>query len=523
MRLPVVSICVVCLGLSLFVTSCNPEDIDNPVEPKELSKRPFFSSFSFLKEYNASLSHDFKGDIIGDSLILINCYKVNEVVSLIPSFEGNYVSVDINGVNQSSGITPNNYTDSLTYHLTDSLGNEASYKVIVNAFNGVPRIDIHTEGAADIVSKDTYIGATLTISNNLKHGGNGTYACEIRGRGNATWNNHPKKPYKIKLKEKANLFRFHTDKDWVLLAEYCDKSLMRSAYIFGLSKIANLPYTVNLQYADLYLNDEYRGTYILTEQVEIEKYRVALESDGYLIEDDLYYDREPLYFTTSKCGYNYTFKYPKPDKGEIAKDDEKYTYINSFMNEFEEALYSDNFKDPDTGYRKYIDTQSFVRWFLATELPGNLEPNLFYYLEKRGDKLHLGPIWDAEWSLGLAARGGDFYGWYLYPYEAKYDIEIWGKNKYFTRLFEDPYFTSLLKQEWKEMKQRIDGFKAEMAVCRNYIEYTQEDNFIKWPILDEYVSVGLIALGSWEAEVDYIEKFFEKRLDWFDGYINALQ
>jgi hypothetical protein len=507
--------------LCLAFVSCETIEPEPEIE-KEVSKRPFFTSFSFRKENNQTLFNDVKGEFVEDSVILVSCFKVDNVRSLIATFEGNFRTVEVNGVLQYSDKSMNDYTDTLSYHLTDSVGNIANYTVLVNAMNGVPRLDIYTAGGVPIISKEDYVDATLTISNNLQKGGNGVYECEIRGRGNATWNNHPKKPYKIKLKKKTSLFGFPAEKDWVLLADYCDKSLMRTAYIFGLSKIAGMEFSVHFQYCDLYLNGEYRGTYILTEQVEKSKKRVAIEDDGYLIEDDLYYEYEPIYFTTSLQGYNYTFKHPNPSKGEIVVGDERYNYIKGFLDDFERVLYSDEFTDPDTGYRQYIDIESFVKWFLATELPGNLEPNLFYYMPQKGGKLKIGPIWDAEWSLGLAAKGGDYYGWHLYPYEAKHDIAIWAENKYYKRLLLDPYFVSQVQLEWSEMKKRIESFQTDMNDYRDYIKHTQESNFTKWPILDEYVSVGLIALGSWEAEVDYIEDFFAKRLEWFDGYITSL-
>lgn len=123
--------CIVYL-LFCLVTSCNQtEDLYN-LEHKELSKNPSFISYSFLRENNSSLSQNYIGEIIGDSLIVLNCYHVNDVKSLIPTFEGNFTSVTINGAPQYSGITKNDYSDDLLCHLKDSVGNERFYKIIVN-------------------------------------------------------------------------------------------------------------------------------------------------------------------------------------------------------------------------------------------------------------------------------------------------------------------------------------------------------------------------------------------------------
>ena len=54
------------------------------------------------------------------------------------------------------------------------------------------------------------------------------------------------------------------------------------------------------------------------------------------------------------------------------------------------------------------------------------------------------------------------------------------------------------------------------------ITLTQSDNFARWPVLDQYLGAGLIALGSWDAEVDYVNTFFQQRIVWMDDYIMNL-
>jgi hypothetical protein len=85
-------------------------------------------------------------------------------------------------------------------------------------------VDVYVDGGEEIVSKDDYLKAVIVISEN----GRPVVSSKgkIKGRGNYTWN-YPKKPYKIKFDEKQSVFGFPENKDWVLLADYCDKSLMR--------------------------------------------------------------------------------------------------------------------------------------------------------------------------------------------------------------------------------------------------------------------------------------------------------
>lgn len=379
---------------------------------------------------------------------------------------------------------------------------------------GIPSVEINTENLTSIVSKTDYVEAIIKISNCIPYE-EVEMSCKIRGRGNATWKDYPKKPYKIKLEKKLSLFGFPANKDWVLLAEYCDKSLLRTSFMCEVSKAVGINYTVNYQHVEVTLNGEYLGVYVLTDQVEKGENRVPVEEEGYLIEDDNYYNKEPLFFT-STLGYNYTFKYPNADKGNINKGDEKYVFINNFIANMEDALLS--IPVDNENYKLFIDIKSFAKWYVVAEVTGNWEPNLFYAIYSQGCKLKMLPMWDAEWSLGLASKGNDKdpNGWFIHPHESRYDIHIWKDRKYFQYLFKDPSFVAEVKEVWNEFKQHIDEVKYIISMKQEEIQYAQQDNFIKWPILGEYIAVSLVSFQTWQEEVEYILSFFDKRVKWLD-------
>jgi len=380
----------------------------------------------------------------------------------------------------------------------------------------LPQLEITTVGGAAVDSKEDYVRATIRLS-----GDNGTLEAEgkVRGRGNATWD-YEKKPYKIKLDEKMSLCGFPADRDWVLLAEYCDKSLMRTAWMCALSRLAGMPYTINYQHIDLTLNGEYLGIYLLADQVERASHRVNISSDGYLFENDNYWYNEPLYFSTATHHTYFTFKYPDADDEQITRISDNFYYIRDFMNDMETALYGPDFCDPQMGYRAYLDAESFARWYLVNELLGNYDPNLYYVLDSPGALLQMWPLWDAEWSLGLAARG-EHGGWASPPATSPVEFSVWSTEKYFARLMKDPWFVDLIRLQWADLKPLLPEFRRQMHEKAISLQKVQEANFERWPLLDEYVSVGLIALGSWEAEIAYIEDFFEKRVEWFDRFISG--
>lgn len=384
---------------------------------------------------------------------------------------------------------------------------------------GVPVVDVYVDGQEEIVSKDDYLKATIVISEEGKSPL--SVRGKIKGRGNYTWN-YPKKPYKIKFDDKQAVFGFPANKDWVLLADYCDKSLMRTAYMCEISSALEVNYPLRYRHVKLYVNQEFRGVYVLIDQVEKKTARVDIEDDGYLFENDNYYYNEPLYFSTAVKRYPFTFKYPDPEDGEIAKGDEKFRYIVDFMNTFENLLYSDSFLSRD-GYRNMVDLQSFAKWFIVAELTATQDPNMYYVLPHKGARLQTGPLWDAEYSLGLSYRSDPAGAWAVPPFKPVFDQVIWSRWKYYGRMFKDPFFIEEVRKEWEMFKTRIPALKEKLAAVADNISSAQSSNFEKWQILDSYEGAGLICLGSWEAEVEYCADFLDQRVLWLDKFIAELE
>src|SRR5690606_22762407 len=106
---------------------------------------------------------------------------------------------------------------------------------------GLPSIYISTNNVA-IESKEIYVDGNLKIAGDIS--GNILYEgkIEVKGRGNSTWG-MPKKPYKIKLEKKSSLLNMPADKNWVLLASYADKTLIRNELAFELSRRTELAFT----------------------------------------------------------------------------------------------------------------------------------------------------------------------------------------------------------------------------------------------------------------------------------------
>lgn len=507
---------ILCLALS---PSCSRE---KTVDPPDNVPAPVFTSFIIEKSNNPGLKDDVACTISGN-VITGTCIGIGYGRKVIPTFSGDFESVTVDGEVQESGVSGVDASRFVKYTLWGESGPRSTYELRLVTGNGLPIVTIDTDGT-EPTSKDIKLPAQIRICNTPANGIINAPAT-IKVRGNATAG-YPKKPFKIKFTEKATPFGYNSNKDWVLLAEYSDKSLLRTSWMNEVSKAVGMPYTPAYRQVELYLNGDYRGVYVFTDHIEQAKHRIDINDDGFIIQNDNALSDELFYFTTQRQKYNYTFKYPDPDDGEIAPGDENYNYIVDFMNNFETALYSDTFSDAETGYRAYIDPVTFAKWYIVFEVTHNYEPNLYFVMHHKGAKLQMYPAWDGEWSMGLAYRPEAYGGWVRWPDgEPKLDDVFWSRGKYLARLFQDPYFVGLVKTEWEKFKPRISEVKQAMGGIVKKLEDAQEDNFRRWPILnaETHIGIGLVAFDTWKEEVDYTFDVFETRIETIEAYLQSVQ
>lgn len=375
--------------------------------------------------------------------------------------------------------------------------------------SGLPLVFVNNIDKAPIVSKEEWLEGTsyaIVYSDGTVLDALG----KIKGRGNSTWN-YDKKPYAVKFEKKQEPFGFPANKSWVLLAESCDPSLLRTAYMCAISKATGIEWTINYQYVNLFLNGEYMGVYVFTDKVEKSENRINIEEDGFIIEDDNFYDKENLYFVTYKgLGRPYTFKYPDDDK-DIVKGDDNYLFIESFMNQLEGSLMVLPDIHVDINYMKYLDLTSFVKYHVANEVFMNFDPNRFYVLPSRQSKLKMMPLWDSEWSMGSWITS-----WNDNPYPIE-ENTFWENMYFFRYLMKSPAFKEAVKAEWANFLTNVQQVKDEVETVRQMIAKAQAANFKKWPSTGRPMNYSV---KSWEEEVERVNTFFDKRVTWMNNRIN---
>ena len=405
------------------------------------------------------------------------------------------------------------------------VGNDSRFPQLTN----LPTVIIHTVSAEDITSQDRYVRGIVSIINN------GTVfsdSLEIRGRGHASWD-FPKKPYRMKLKNKTNVLGFPAkERNWVLINNYGDKTLMRNLLAFDVSRRLEMAYTTAGTPVDLILNGEFKGNYQLCDQIEVANSRVEVQrmtfadlvlpdlSGGYLLEVDAYAYEEVNWFTSVSKYTPVRIRYPDAD--DIVT--QQYTYIREHYNKMESAVLSANYKDPANGYRKYIDIESFIRHFLVGEISGNTDTywSTYMYKDRNSDLFKFGPVWDFD-----IAYENDFrtypinaHSQWVYEYGSAAD----GFRELVIRLFSDEYFVSRLKTIYADYRDRgILTKEALLQVADNYaseINQSQRLNFMRWNILNTSVHMNPRTYGSYTGEVNNVKKFISDRIDWMDKKLN---
>lgn len=392
----------------------------------------------------------------------------------------------------------------------------------------LPLISVHIENNAepqdkvtDLVCSVTLIPADATDTLKIK-------PATIRLRGNASMS-FPKKPYRIKFENKHHVFNSPASaKKWTLINSYGDKTLMRNILAFELSKRLEMEYTPFNKAVDLIVNGEYKGCYLLCDQIEVDKDRVNIEkmdstcisgdllTGGYLVEVDAYANSEPNYFYSNR-GNPVNIKYPDSDEVLPQQTD----YIKNQFNMMESSLFSSGFSTA-TGYRQLLDLDSFLKNFLVGEVSGNTDTYWSTNMYKhRGDAhFYVGPVWDFDLAFENDNR--------TYPICQKSDFvytfgSCAGHMKDFVNRIvkNDPGAAATLSNMWADAR-RNKGLSAESFIelvdkTAKELNESQKLNFIRWPILSEYVHQNWQASGSYEGEVEIVKNYIAQRFPWMDA------
>lgn len=409
--------------------------------------------------------------------------------------------------------------------------------------SNLPIISINTYGE-DIPDEpriDAYMGIINNNSgtNNINdpfNDYNGKITIEKRGNSSQE---QEKPPYRFETVDNngennnVKLLGLPEENDWILYAPWSDKSLLRNVLIYSLSNEMGR-YAPRSKFVELYLNNEYRGVYVLMEKIKRDKNRVAISSldpnsnfgdnltGGYILKFDWAEtgDNNGGFFSLID-GMRYNYHYPKPD--EISSEQEN--YIQSYINSYENIMNSNKYNSEE-GYSSFIDIGSFVDFVILQEISRNVDAyglSTYIYKDKESinNKLTAGPIWDFNHGFGNCDyyKAWETVGWNIsYTYNDMDQRAFW-----WLKLWNDDNFQEMIKDRYKLLRESTLSTNNINTLIDQYVfklGTSVNKNFTKWPILGEYIWPNKQVFDTYQEEIIYLKTWINNRLTWMDSELN---
>lgn len=375
----------------------------------------------------------------------------------------------------------------------------------------VPQIRVVTENGngTELQKDDGYVNAHITITDTDASVLEDNVQFKVRGNTTAmTW--VTKKAYTFKFAKKKDVLGMGKGKKWALLANAYDPTLMRNYLTFDLAQKLEIPYTSNQKLAELWVDDTYRGCYVLYEPVQEGKDRVDIDIESnegkqdFLLEYERSREEEGVtYFTTDYM----RFIVSEPEE----PTEEQLEYVKSSVIDVVKAMKTG---DKDTIAEK-VDLSSFVKFYLLNQFvkPHDFDMSSVFFYYKNG-KLYAGPPWDYDLSAGnsnadLSQRCNN-----------NDNTQIEHCNQHFYRyLYNKSWFLEMAKEEYLNYHDAffnifqkggmMDTIRAEHGelIARNFADTEWKEN--KWGI-----NIQKKPLPTYQQNVTYLREWYRERLAW---------
>lgn len=391
-------------------------------------------------------------------------------------------------------------------------------------YAGIPRIVIETENHREIKDRETEIPAKLQVW--------GADAPEsevmeltIRGRGNTSWTEMPKKSYKIEFIDKQSMLGMPKDRDWALIANYADKTLMKNYLAYHLSAELGAYYAPRCEFVEVYLNKEYLGVYLLTETIKIGKNRVNIPNNenSYIVEVDGKYRKDEQIVSSNiikNSGNGKAFKVHNPKN---AAEGSLIT-LQDHIQDFERYL-----KNIDNSYEnnitQWLDIDEFIKHYWIQEFSKNPDAGFYtsnyapelgfftsvFFTWTKNDVIRMGPVWDFD-----LAFGGHTDKELDQPQNWHFKNAYW--NYY---LFKDSMIQQLCRDFWVNQKDYFSSTLNTIDSIQSYLNSAASNNFKRWNILSSTsYNFHPFAYSNYNNAIVGLKKWISQRILWIDSNLD---
>lgn len=342
----------------------------------------------------------------------------------------------------------------------------------------------------------------------------------IKGRGNSSWFNAPKKSYTLKFEYKQDFLGLGKHKSFALIANYFDKTLLRNVSAYSLAKkvFTKMSWAPSAKTVHLFIDGVYQGLYSAVESVKIAKNRVnipdisdlvalqdmtAFDEYGFILEVNDRLDEDFNFISENKV----PFSLKEPDGSDLTP--EICNKIEEKTNQIEAEVYAGNFLN--------IDLYSFADWWIVEELAKNTDSQFYsscyMYFDPSDKKIHMGPVWDFD--LGFGNNGVDV------KTEGFQADEAQNGANWILELRKSEEFKNIVKERWNTCKPLIESyFSGEYEENLSNIKKDVDVNFIRWPILGKSVWKApndCEKRKTYDSEVEYFKTWKDNRIQWLSS------
>ncbi|MBQ0989131.1 CotH kinase family protein [Micromonospora sp. H61] len=361
----------------------------------------------------------------------------------------------------------------------------------------------------------------------------------LRGNSSATFE---KTPFRVEFWDNENDDADHpvlgmpADSDWVLRGPFPDKALIREALVYDLGREMGLP-APRYAFAEFYLNtdaapvgaSDYMGVYMFMETIKNSKDRLdlkQLDSDdvtlpkiqgGYIWKFEWMAAEEPTLPCTGPAAtcWNY-LEVADPSPLQPQQRD----WLRGHLQEFNDVLHSSNFADPTTGYRKYIDVDSFVNLMIVNELSREMDAYVrsSHFYKDRDSKIFAGPLWDFDLSFGV---GGFFANDQVSGWQHQQTRQP-SANDWFAQLLRDPAFVNQARSRWQTLRRGLlsdAALQTRINALTTPLTNAAQRNFQRWPNLTA-PTVSFFRTPTsptWQGQVQVMRDWMLRRAAWLDS------
>lgn len=361
---------------------------------------------------------------------------------------------------------------------------------------------------------------------------------QIKVRGNSTAD-PAKRPYRIKFDKdekdpvtgnkiathKHDLLGYgYKKRNWTLLANTFDATMIRNALTYHLNKAIGMDFCPGYKFVDLVINGNYRGTYQVSDHIEADKNRVNVDEDtGWMFEFARQDMTENPKFTNPIAG-----SIKNPDLAEMTQEDstalhnEMVTWLQTWASKFT----NDTFTSPTTGWRTYTDEESLVNFYIGINITGDYDGFMTVKSYKGTDgKMHIGPIWDKDLAYGNYSSDD---GTTLVENQQNGNFRFYLKNDQNCAL-KDPKFVT-------KVKNRLDALINDgliTSLCSKVDELstltaqTRAKNYERWDITGTYTLNNVGKYHDWGIDefdkyTTQLKNYLTQHITWFKEQVDAM-